>query len=385
MTTKNRRPDQHDIEDSVYERFRGESDDDRPLNTGPSRTMRWMVWVFGLGGGLAFVGGSMASTCHMGPKRPAAVAEQGAELVVAETEASEWPLRVSVIDPRVDQEVVDEIARAGSEVIEQTLVMFNPQGADPGTLRSLNAAAVGQSVNLQRPVRDALKAAQDATGFLGIPAAFLMQSEFPADEPASAVPESAEDADEAGAAELADEAAAEANEEPPSQLSSELAPLSDTFLLDGRSAERLVAGFDFEPGIVAQARAFDELVFSQLESGRRSFAVEFGEWRYLSSSGEGPWVPRIDIGADNPLELMISGRFVIQLRGSSGAEVSQLVLVSSRADMAVAAGVLALQHDMGGAIVGLSRTPGVEALVISSDGNARMTDGFQGYLLPQVR
>lgn len=376
-------------EGAAYARFR-QDDDDGPLQTGPSRTMKWMVWIFGVGGGIAFVGGSMVGTCPVQPQRGGAeVADEG-NLEEAVGEAAQWPLRLQIMEGRVDAEVAAEIVRETRDRIESVVALFDPDNPEPGAIGALHRAAVGETVRLERPLRDALQAAQDATGFIGMPEGFLLPSVAQGADAHEAPPEAESESDDAPEADAeAQEGAPEAEgvegaqvDEAPSAVPSGIA-LTSAFQVHSRTdVERRVDGVDFHPEAVGRARAFDEAVLAQLEAGRRTFTLEFGPWRYYSGGMGGAWRAQVDVGTGVPIRLAVAGRFVIQLEGEPESEVARIVLIGGRADQAVAAGRLALQGDLGGAIAGLSRTPGTDALVVSREGRARMTNGFQNYLIP---
>ena len=373
-------------------------DEDGPLVTGPSRMMRVMVWIFGIGGGLAFAFTGLPGGCPGGSSRAPDRGQEEAEF--GETRQAlamlgGEVLTLQIAEPGLDNAGADDALQRASAAANEVLALLSAE--HPQGISLLAAAPLAQEVQPARALRDALQAQADIERAFG--GRTLWQHPRRADAPAApqrVAQEGGEgDAEEGGAvqevggadagveeeaAPPSEELGAEGAEAPAAGLSQATGPV---FALERSGVRRLREDVDLSLDALLRARAFDALVISLLEQGRRNFVLRWGELRYASGTlGGGAWIIPVDLGASAPLRLAMAGRFLVERPvQQAGGEARHVVVIAGRADWAVSAAALAQQLPVAEAVEGLMRAPSVEGALLTREGRLRATHGFEPMVL----
>lgn len=393
-----------DQEPESYEappaRFRGAGDDDdAPLNTSRGALFKWSVWIFGVGGGLLFVLGSMQMYLPTGGgSRAPAVTEADFEThsVTGTYRGHTVRLTAPVTQTRpADLEAhlalaLTRMADLGDELLAD--------GGPGGGVDAINARA-GESapVRVRRPLRQAVEMAQEISATVGLENAFVSltdagpeggaggpsepsgaQEEEPADEAEEPALEAAPEAEDAGAASNASDEAA--HRAPAAAPGPRALPSGRLLAYDEDTVALLHPGTRLDLGAVALGRIVDLTVASLQDEGLRTFALSLGDVTFYSGDFGGfPWVVAADAPDDaGRVELLVSGRAVVRMDGEG--PLARVVVVGGRADRAAGLAHVILDRDLEEARRAADRTVGTDVIFFPATGGAQMTPGMSSYL-----
>lgn len=388
--------DDKQLHDLPPERFRGAGDgDDGPIDTSRGQLFKWMVWIFGVGGGLAL------AFAYMLPYLPSGGGGGGGALTEADFEtitvqgthrgqdvtltAPARQVRQADLQAHLDR-AIDRMAELADEM--------HGDGGPGGGLDALNAHAGDTAVRVSRGFRQAVEITEELSATVSARNAFVSAVQQPDPVPATP-PEPEPDDEPAGdedATEAPDETAADGNPAPESHDSAETVATRDDpapglpegrlLSFDGDFVELLHPGTRLDLGAVADGRIVDLTAAGLQDEGLRTFALSWGNITFYSGDFSGfPWVVGVRAPDDSgQVELYLSGRAVVRAEADPGAPLAGLVTIGGRADRAAGLATLLVARPLDEAQRAVDLTVGTDALFFPAAGGAQMTPGMAAYL-----